>query len=254
MGGLMLENKNIIVTGASRGIGKAISLTAARQGARVGINFYHNPQLAEQAAEEIIAEGFLEPEIMAFDATSAAAVREAVEDFLKKYQRIDGWVNNAAINISGLLPVLSTDEISQQIQSALIGPIFCCQAILPHLLSNHQGSIVNIGSVVVQKTCRGQSVYAAAKGGLAAFTRSLAAEYRRKGIRINCVQPGPVDTGMTEKVKTLTWRSQNQSAFSDLIEFIPAEDIATLVVYLLSDQSSSMTGSILTMDRGYSLT
>jgi 3-oxoacyl-[acyl-carrier protein] reductase len=250
--GLMLVDKNIVVTGASRGIGAAIAREAAANGARVGLNYFKSIKEAEFLAGELERIGARPPELFAFDATDPVQIEGGVQFFVDEFGGIDGWVNNAAINISGLLPTVSVEEIRAQIDSALLGPVFCCRAVLPQMLRQHQGSIVNIGSIVTRKTFRGQSVYAAAKGGLLAFTRALAAEYGRKGIRVNCIQPGPVKSDMLDAALTL--------AGEDILRQIPvgrygtSEDIARLAVFLLSEQSSYITGAALNIDGGYHLT
>ena len=248
----MIGDKKIVITGASRGIGAAVARKAAVNGARVGLNYFKSKKEAESLAEELKHIGGYQPVLLAFDATDPIQVEHGIQLFLDELGSIDGWVNNAAINISGLLPTVSKKEIQAQIDSALLGPIFCCRAVLPHMLRQHQGSIVNIGSIVTRKMFRGQSVYAAAKGGLLAFTRALAAEYGRKGIRVNCIQPGPVESDMFDTVLNL--------AGDDILGQIPVGrfgtpgDIASLAVFLLSEQSSYITGTAINIDGGYHLT
>ena len=248
----MIGDKNIVITGASRGIGAAVAREAAVNGARVGLNYFKSKEEAESLAEELVRIGGYQPVLLAFDATDPIQVEHGIQLFLDELGSIDGWVNNAAINISGLLPTVSKKEIQAQIDSALLGPIFCCRAVLPHMLRQHQGSIVNIGSIVTRKTFRGQSVYAAAKGGLLAFTRALAAEYGRKGIRVNCIQPGPVKSDMLDTALSLTG--------DEILGQIPMGrygtpgDIASLAVFLLSEQSSYITGAAINIDGGFHLT
>jgi 3-oxoacyl-[acyl-carrier protein] reductase len=248
----VIGDKNIVITGASRGIGAAVAREAAVNGARVGLNYFKSKEEAESLAEELEHIGGCQPVLIAFDATDPIQIEHGIQLFLDELGSIDGWVNNAAINISGLLPTVSKKEIQAQIDSALLGPIFCCRAVLPHMLRQHQGSIVNIGSIVTRKTFRGQSVYAAAKGGLLAFTRALAAEYGRKGIRVNCIQPGPVKSDMLDTVLSL--------AGDEILGQIPVGrfgtpgDIASLAVFLLSEQSSYITGAAINIDGGYHLT
>lgn len=248
----MIGDKNIVITGASRGIGSAVAREAALNGARVGINYFKSKEKAESLAEELERIGGRQPVLLAFDAADPNQIERGVQNFVDELGSIDGWVNNAAVNVSGLLPTVSEAEIREQIDSALLGPIFCCRAVLPHMLRRHQGNIVNIGSIVTRKTFRGQSVYAAAKGGLLAFTRALATEYGRKGIRVNCVQPGPVKSDMLDSALNM--------AGEDILRQIPVGrfampgDIAGLVVFLLSEQSGYITGAELNIDGGYHLT
>lgn len=247
----MLHNKHIVITGASRGIGRAIAREASKNGAHVGINYYKSADEAERLADEIKQAGRFPPLLLRFDATKPGEIEKGVEQFLRTFGRIDGWVNNAAVNVSGLLPVLSEEEIRAQIDSALLGPIFCCRAVIPAMMRNKNGSIVNIGSIVTEKVFRGQSIYAAAKGGLLSFTRALACEYGRKGIRANCVQPGPVETDMFETTKQLAGDEIRKHI--PLGKYCSAQDVASLVVFLLSDLSSSITGACINIDGGYTL-
>jgi 3-oxoacyl-[acyl-carrier protein] reductase len=248
----VLRGKHIVVTGASRGIGREIALEAARKGARVGINYLRGVAEARTVADEISRAGFLAPMLLGFDATRSNEIARGIEAFLNRFGRIDGWVNNAAVNIQGLLPVLSEEEIVEQIRSALLGPIFCSKAVIPRMMQNKGGSIVNIGSVVTEKVFRGQSVYAAAKGGLLSFTKALACEYGRKGIRVNCIQPGPVETRMFQRTKDLGGEEMLRQ--TPLGRYCPSGDVAYLAVFLLSDLSCSITGASINIDGGYTLT
>ncbi len=248
---MMLANKYIVITGASRGIGRAIAREASKNGARIGINYCKSADDAGSLADEIKQAGLFPPLLLQFDASKPAEIEKGVEQFLSAFGRIDGWVNNAAVNLPGLLPVLSEAEIRAQIDSALLGPIFCCRAVIPTMMRNKNGSIVNIGSIVTEKVFRGQSVYAAAKGGLRACTRALACEYGKKGIRVNCVQPGPVETDMLEVT--------TQLAGNDILRQIPLgkyctpKDIASLTLFLLSDMSATISGACINIDGGYAL-
>lgn len=248
----MLKGRHVVITGASRGIGREIAFTAARYGAQVGINYFHGAAEAEALAEKINGAGLLPPMLLGFDATDPSETANAIEKFCNRFGRIDGWVNNAAVNIPGLLSVLSEEEIQSQIRSALLGPIFCCRAVIPRMMQRKEGSIVNIGSIVTDKVFRGQSVYAAAKGGLLAFTRALACEYGKKGIRVNCIQPGPVETEMLQDARNLAGDELLKQI--PLGRYCPSEDVADLAAFLLSDLSRSITGAGINIDGGYSLT
>jgi len=245
----MLDSKKIIITGASRGIGRAIAYASAKQGAIVGINYLNSAKEALDLQNEIISKGYQNPLLLKFDACNSVETEKSIQKFLDIYHRIDGWVNNACINISGLLPLLTEEEINQQIHSALIGPVLCCKSILPRMLLNKKGSIVNIGSIVTEKVFRGQSVYAAAKGGLVSFTKALDCEYFRKGIRINCVQPGPTDTDMMKTTKKLAAKKLPGLLSEGL--FCSREEIAGVVCFLLSDWSAGIHGITINVDGGY---
>jgi 3-oxoacyl-[acyl-carrier protein] reductase len=247
----MLSGKYIIVTGAARGLGRAIALEAAKCGGCVGINYLKSEAEALSLSEEIRAMGAPEPVLLPFDATCKEAIEEGISHFLKTCPRIDGWVNNAARNFPGLLPMLTSDEIHAQLDSALTGPILCCQAVLPYMLAEHHGAILNIGSITSEKVFRGQSVYAAAKGGLVSFTRALAFEYARKGIRVNVLQPGPVETDMLKQ--TDGFRSAQFLSEMPQGCLVDATSVASMSVFLLSEKAKSITGSIVNVDGGYTL-
>lgn len=247
----MLKGKHVIVTGASRGLGRAIAIEAAKNGARVGINYLCSESAASQLRDEIRTSGAPDPILLQFDATRESAVQDGINRFLGVCPRIDGWVNNAARNLPGLLPMLTPDEVRMQLDSALLGPILCCRAIIPHMLESHDGSILNIGSITTEKVFRGQSVYAAAKGGIASFTKALAVEYARKGIRVNCLQPGPVDTDMFKQTDGL--RSDKFSREMPQGRLVDAQSVAAMAVFLLSANAGSITGSVVDVDGGYSL-
>ena len=247
----MLKGKHIVITGAARGLGKALALEAARNGACVGINYLHSAAEAQRLRNEIKALGAPEPVLLPFDATSKAQIEEGLDLFLKTCPQVDGWVNNAARHVPGLLPMLSEGEIRDQLESALMGPILCCQAVIARMLGQHRGAILNIGSIVTAKVFRGQSVYAAAKGGLATLSRALAFEYARKGLRVNCLQPGPVDTDMFKQTDGL--RAGNFAAELPQGRLVAAAGVAAMAVFLLSDQAADITGSVVNVDGGYSL-
>jgi 3-oxoacyl-[acyl-carrier protein] reductase len=247
----VLNGKNIVVTGASRGLGRAIALELASSGARIGINYLRSEDEAAKLAAEIKGSGAPEPVLLPFDATRKEQIEAGLDRFLATCPGIDGWVNNAARNLPGLLPMLEEAEIREQLESALVGPIVCCQAVIPRMMAQRRGAILNIGSIVTERVFRGQSVYAAAKGGIAAFTRALAFEYARKGVRVNCLQPGPVDTGM--------FRQTDGLRGDDFVSRIPTgrmvgeQSVASMAAYLLSDQACDVTGGVINVDGGYSL-
>lgn len=252
MNAKMLEGMSVVVTGASRGIGRAIALKAAECGALVGINYHKSEDQAGALAEEITAAGLAAPVLLRFDASKGGEIERGIEMFLKSAGRIDGWVNNAAINCPGLLPTIPEEEIRTQVESALIGPILCCRSVIPHMMARRSGSIVNIGSIVSEKVSRGQSVYAAAKGGVLALTRALACEYGRKGIRVNCILPGAIETDMFETTKELAGGGIMKDI--PLNRFGQPEDVAGMAAFLLGGESAYISGACINVDGGYSIT
>jgi 3-oxoacyl-[acyl-carrier protein] reductase len=247
----MLANKTIIITGASRGIGRAIATACAREGARVGINYFQNKEQADELAAELARSYGVEALPLQFDVGDAAAIARACQSFIEAQGRIDGWINNAGINLPGLL-LSQTDEMVQaQLATNLLGPIYCCRFVIPYMMAQRGGVIINIGSITSTRVAAGQAVYAATKGALASLTRALAHEYGRKGIRVNCLEPGPVETDMLKQTMALaSERIVNQTALKRLGS---AAEIAEFVTFLLSDRASFLTGGIFAADGGYSI-
>ncbi|MBI4345396.1 MAG: SDR family oxidoreductase [Elusimicrobia bacterium] len=241
---MRLKDRVVVVTGAARGIGRAIASACLREGALVGVNYRSS---AEAARELCKSSDRLFP--LPFDVSDPEAVTAAVAKVLEARGAIDGWVNNAAVNLPDLLVSAETPKMRAQVETNLLGPLYCCRAVLPAMLERRRGVIVNVGSVSAARPTRGQAVYAATKGGLESLTRALAAEYGRKGVRAHCVRPGPIDTDMLEAAKAL--------AGEEILARVPLkrlgrpEDVAELVVYLLSDEAAFSTGGVHTIDGGY---
>ncbi len=246
-----LANQWVVVTGAAKGIGAAIACLCAQQGANVVINYKNSQSEAETLAKAIVDKYAVIAIPCHFDVTCDVEIEAAITPIIEQHGPISGWVNNAGINLPGLLLSQTNDMIMQQLQVNIEGPIKCSRYILKHMMAQRTGSLVNIGSIASHYVSRGQAVYAASKGALSAFTRAVAKEYGKKSIRINCIEPGPVETAMFETSKALVGDELKQRI--PLGRFGAAKEVAELAVFLLSDKSSYMTGSIISVDGGYSL-
>lgn len=237
----MLEGKTIVVTGAGRGIGRAIASACLKAGARVGVNYLRSEKGARSLCEEYPKQAILLP----FDVRQADQVQRAVD----QVEHIDGWVNNAAVNRPGLLVSCDADQIREQIETNLLGPIVCAKAVLPLMMRQRGGVILNVSSVSAIRPSQGQAVYAATKGGVESLTRALAKEYGRKGIRVHGIRPGPIDTDMIQG--TMAMAQDEILARVPLNRLGKPEEVAELAVYLLSDRAGFISGSIHTIDGGY---
>jgi len=241
----MLAGKRILVTGASRGIGRAIALACGAAGAQVGVNYHRSEEQARTLCETLGPSS----RALSFDVGEAEAVARGVAEFVEFAGGIDGLVNNAGINLPSLLVNARDDEIAAMVATNLIGPILCTRAVLPAMVRQRSGVIVNIGSVAAERPFRGQSVYAATKGGLESLTRAVAVEYGRKGIRCHLVRPGAVDTDMLAATKAIA--EEDLLARIPLRRFATADEIAHFVLVLLGDPLSYATGSIHPIDGGF---
>jgi 3-oxoacyl-[acyl-carrier protein] reductase len=246
-----LEGKVALVTGASRGMGKAIALKLASLGSKVAVNYVaieaSNKVDADNLVETIIRLGGEAMSVEA-DVRDSETVKGMVEQVVDKWGKIDILVNNAGINRDTLLLRMSDDAWDDVINTNLRGAYLCTKFALRSMMRQEWGRIINISSVSGIVGNIGQSNYAASKGGLIAFTKSVAREMGSRNITVNAVAPGYIITGMTDKLP-----SERKEAILSMIplqRFGQPEDVAELVAFLASDRAGYITGQAITIDGG----
>jgi 3-oxoacyl-[acyl-carrier protein] reductase len=241
-----LAGKVALVTGAGRGIGQAISFALARAGATIVATDVSTDAVA-QTPRAIVAEGGT-AEGLVMNVTDPATVQAAVEGALRTHGKIDILVNNAGITRDQLLMRLKRDDWDLVLQVNLTGAFTCTQAVLRPMLKQRSGRIISISSVVGQMGNAGQSNYAASKAGLIGFSKSVAREVASRGITVNVVAPGLIDTDMTralpEEVR-VEWVSK-----VPLNRFGTAEDVASAVCFLATEEAAYITGQVLAVNGG----
>lgn len=236
-----------LVTGGSRGIGRSIALILAQSGYQVVINFSNGLEAACKTLEEI--QSFSpNSQLYQADVSSPEAVQAMADWIKKKFGRLDVLVNNSGITRDGLLLQMKEQDFDRLMQVNLKGAFLCTQAVLPLMLRQKRGSIINMSSVVGLHGNAGQCSYAASKAGLAGFTKSLAREVARRGIRVNAIAPGFIQTEMTAALhKDLQKKMLDQIP---LKRMGTSEDVAQAALFLAEDASSYITGQILQIDGG----
>lgn len=242
----MLKGKVALVTGASRGIGKAVALELIRQGAQVAVSA-RNRELLDALVAEIIAAGG-EAMGVAGDIGLAADADRLVEQAVNKFGRADILVNNAGITRDGLLLRMKDEDWDAVLETNLKGAFLCTRAVARVMTRQKSGRIINISSVVGEMGNAGQVNYCASKAGLIGLTKATARELARRSITVNAVAPGFITTDMTEGL--------SDKARQDLIGQIPlgrlgaADDVAASVAFLASDQAAYITGQVLGVNGG----
>jgi 3-oxoacyl-[acyl-carrier protein] reductase len=234
-----------VVTGASRGIGRAIALVLAAQGAKVVVNYANSGTAAAAVVQEIQDLGGSAIAIQA-DVSKPAEVEAMIEQVMEKWQRIDVLVNNAGITKDGLLLRMKVEDWQQVIDLNLTGVFLCTKAVSKIMLKQKAGRIINITSVVGEIGNAGQANYSAAKAGVIGFTKAVAKELASRGITVNAVAPGFIVTDMTKDIKA-----------TEVLSHIPLgrygqpEEVAGMVRFLAADAAASyITGQIFNVDGG----
>ena len=244
---MLLDGKTALVTGASRGIGRAIALRLAAEGARVAINYAGNVKAAEEVKAAVEAAGGAAILCQA-DISDSAAVEAMVADVVKEFGTIDILVNNAGITRDTLLMRMKDEDFAKVLDTNLKGVFYCTKAVAKLMMKKRSGRIVNMASIVGLVGNAGQTNYAAAKAGVIGFSKSAAKELASRGITVNAVAPGFIGTDMTADLP----ESVKEKALSDipLGRAGQPEDVANAVLFLASDQASYITGQVVNVDGG----
>jgi 3-oxoacyl-[acyl-carrier protein] reductase len=246
-GSMMLEGKNALVTGASRGIGRAIAMELAKQGSNVAVNYAGNEKKAEAVVQEIEKLGCKAIKIKT-DVADEAAVKMMVKKVISEFGSLDILVNNAGITRDNLLMRMKETEFDEVINTNLKGVFLCTKAVTRQMMKQRAGKIINVASIVGISGNPGQANYVAAKAGVIGLTKTTAKELASRNILVNAVAPGFISTDMTEAL------SQEQQ--EEMLAIIPLqklgepEDVAKVVRFLASDDASYITGQTIHIDGG----
>ena len=244
---MLLQGKTAVVTGGSRGIGRAVAVALAAEGAGVAVVFAGNTAAAAVTVRIIENAGGTAVAVQC-DVADEAAVADMIKKVQEKFGSVDILVNNAGITRDGLLMRMKSDDWNAVINTNLTGVYNCTKGVTKMMMKQRSGSIINMTSVVGETGNAGQANYAAAKAGVIGFTKSVAKELASRGIRVNAVAPGCIDTDMTAVL--------SDAVKEEMIKTIPLgrtaapEEVAQAVVFLASDRAGYITGQTLNVDGG----
>lgn len=244
---MRLSGKVAIITGGGSGIGKAIARAFVREGAKVVIAGRDTKKL-DRAALEIGADCLA----VSADVSSTNDVQKLVSATMYRFKQINVLVNNAAVLLPGTAESISEEDFDQTFNINVRGLWLLSRAVLPHMRATGGGSIINIGSVLSLLGARNRVAYSASKGAVMAMTKAMALDHAAENIRVNCIAPGIVATEMVEKFNTDEAARRRREAMHPMGRFGQPEEIASAAVFLASDESGWTTGSVITVDGGYS--
>jgi 3-oxoacyl-[acyl-carrier protein] reductase len=244
---MALEGQVALVTGASRGIGKAIGLALGQAGAYVVVNYRGNQDAAEESLAAIIAAGG-RGELCQFDIAAEDQIDEAVKRIVDAHKKVDILVNNAGVTSDNLVMRVRPADWDQVIGTNLKGTVLCTKIVSRYMVSQRYGRIINISSVVGQTGNVGQSLYAASKAGIIGFTKTVAREVAMRGITVNAVAPGLIETDMTAKLP--------EKLREELLKKIPlgrfgtCAEVAEMIVFLAEAGAGYITGQVFNVNGG----
>ncbi|MGA2626297.1 MAG: SDR family oxidoreductase [Candidatus Bathyarchaeia archaeon] len=248
---MKLQDKVAVITGGTDGIGKAIAVTFAKEGAKIMI-VGRDEQKGQNALEEVMRFG--EATYFKADVSDSAQVRKLVEDTIQRYGRIDVLINNAAVCPPGDVVTTSEETWDQVIDVNLKGVFLCCKYMIPHMQKTGGGAIVNIGSINSLMAMENEAAYDASKGGVLMLTRAIALDFAKARIRVNCICPGAIETPMLKA--SLDTSPDPKAARQSLTAKHPLrrtgtpDEVAQAALFLATDASSFVTGAVIPVDGG----
>ena len=244
---MSLAGQSALVTGGSRGIGQAVVLALGRLGAHVVINYRHNRTAAEETLGRLVENGG-RGELCPFDVSDDSQVEEAINKIVDHHRKIDIVVNNAGVTSDSLLIRMKSHDWDQVVGTNLKGTVLCTKAASRHMIRQRYGRIVNLSSVVGQSGNAGQALYAATKAGILGFTKAVARELGSRGITVNAVAPGFIESDMTAGLP--------QKAREEYLHSIPlgrfgtCEEVADAVAFIVGPGAGYITGQVISVNGG----
>ncbi|MGI6169108.1 MAG: 3-oxoacyl-[acyl-carrier-protein] reductase [Christensenellales bacterium] len=246
----MMDSKTALVTGASRGIGREIALYLARSSFRVVVNYVHSRDAAYCLVEEIRSGGG-EAEAFAADVGDFAQAKALIDFCVQNFGQIDVLVNNAGITRDALIARMKEQEFDEVVETNLKSVFNCCRHVAPLMMRRREGCIINISSVSGVMGNAGQANYAASKAGVIGMTKSLARELAGRGVRVNAVAPGFIETDMTQALPEATLRGA--LAAIPMKRAGSTREVAAVVGFLCSDAAAYITGQVICVDGGMAM-